>query len=239
MTDREKLCAASKRMQKMEDDFEDATKDLGDAVDGLKLPTNGVVPWGKIWAVVSLIPKVFTEGRPAYFAFRKDFRKLKGEMGVACGELVEPDEEVTIPPIEIDLKKVRWLHTNVRKWPVTMKVTDVDIEEQEICINHTGHSWPAPNGTWGNPWVFAKIDGRWVAGTFEWMRPGQVCKVLDPDAGGATIADRIGLHVKQEPLESWKPVKGEMVGFMYSGWARDSRRSVEERSNVVLVEWPY
>ena len=71
------------------------------------------------------------------------------------------------------------------------------------------------------------------------MRPGQECKDLDPGAGGATIADRIGLHVKVEPLESWKPKKGDKVGLMYSGWARDGRRSVEERSNVVLVTWPY
>lgn len=140
----------------------------------------------------------------------------------------------------LDLSTVRFLHANVTGWKVTSTITGTRIETQEICVFHTAASrWPAPSGTYGNPWVIAKIGGTWYAGTFEWMRPGQVCKALDPGAGGATIADRIGPHVKVEPLTSWKPRKGDIVGLMYSGWARDSRRSVEERSNVVLVTWPY
>jgi hypothetical protein len=141
---------------------------------------------------------------------------------------------------EIDLSTVTFLHSNVTNWKVTSTITRVSIGLQQICMFHTAAgSWPAPNGTYGNPWVLANIGGRWYAGTFEWMRPGQVCKDLDPGAGGATIANRIGPHVKVQPLQGWVPKKGELVGFMYSGWARDGRRSVEERSNVVLVTWPY
>ena len=158
------------------------------------------------------------------------------------GSSPTPRGPPTVPPDaddDLDLSTVRFLHTNVSGWKVTSTVTGTRITTQEICIFHTGASkWPAPGKSYGNPWIIAKIGGTWYAGTFEWMRPGQACKALNP-AGGGTIAKRIGPHVKVEPLKSWRPKKGEIVGLMMSGKARDSRRSVEQRSNVVLVKWPF
>lgn len=141
----------------------------------------------------------------------------------------------------IDLSTVVFLHANVSRWPATSEITGVRIREQDICMFHTkAHSWPVlntPVAIYGNPWVIAKIDGTWYAGTFEWMRPGQECKAVGHGEG--TLRDRIGLGVELEPLESWKPKKGEMVGLMYSTFARGSERSINERSNVVLVPWPF
>ena len=105
---------------------------------------------------------------------------------------------------------------------------------QEVCIRHTkANEWPAldvPPMLYGNPWVFVRIDGRWLAATFEWMRPGQECK-------GVTRLN-IGPHTKQSPLSTWVPTSGETVGFAMSTPARSNLRTSNERSNIVLVRWP-
>ncbi|MDB5097394.1 MAG: hypothetical protein JWM80_1815 [Cyanobacteria bacterium RYN_339] len=41
-----------------------------------------------------------------------------------------------------------------------------------------------------------------------------------------------------EPLKSWKPKSGELVGFAVSTPARAGQWGKAERSNVVLVRWP-
>jgi hypothetical protein len=131
----------------------------------------------------------------------------------------------------IDPREVTWLHADVSRWTVTSKITDVSIGDPPLCIEHTKSGrWPVVDGTEGNPWVFAQINGRWYAGTYEWLRPGQTCKQID--------AGNIGPHVKRSPLETWRPKSGELVGFMVSTLARDSKRSVDERTNIVLVRWP-
>jgi hypothetical protein len=38
---------------------------------------------------------------------------------------------------------------------------------------------------------------------------------------------------------SWVPRAGDQIGFMMSSRARDGVIAGEERSNVVLVTWPY
>jgi hypothetical protein len=101
-----------------------------------------------------------------------------------------------------------------------------------VCIEHTKSGrWPVVDGAEGNPWVVAQINGKWYAATYEWLRPGQTCK-------GSIERDTIGPHTKAEPLLSWRPRSGEIVGFMVSGHARFGPDSVRERSNVVLVRWP-
>lgn len=105
-----------------------------------------------------------------------------------------------------------------------------------MCIDHTKRgSWPTTHagGTTveGNPWIFAKVNGRWYAATYEWLRPGQKCKGIS--------AGNIGAHIKKSPLSSWRPSSGEQVGLMVSTPARfGPQGSRNERSNVVLVRWP-
>jgi hypothetical protein len=126
---------------------------------------------------------------------------------------------------------VTFLHTDVSDWKITSEITSTSIGPP-LCIEHTKSGrWPVKEGTEGNPWVFAKINGRWYGATYEWLKPGQTCK-------SAATRDQIGPLTKKEPLESWKPRSGEVIGLMVSAPARTGQLTVAERSNVVLVRWP-
>lgn len=146
----------------------------------------------------------------------------------------------------IDVSEVTWLHTNVGGWPAKSTITDVrirDVRAGGICIEHTkARSWPGVgiSGTTlaGNPWVFAQIGGRWYAGTYEWLRPGQICKLTVAGKHGRPSVE-LGPHVKKPPMTGWVPRSGETVGFMVSTPARFGPDGpVRERSNIVLVTWP-
>ncbi len=141
-------------------------------------------------------------------------------------------------PAEID-GPIKWLHTDVSNWPVTARMT-ASVADGKISFPYNKSSvWPGaeiPGGGTGNgnPWVIVKwTDGKWYAATFEWLRVGQTWKpvgVLDGSKGD---------HIKKSPLSGWRPHRGERFGIMVSGLARDSRRNVQERSNVDMVTWPY
>jgi hypothetical protein len=146
----------------------------------------------------------------------------------------------------IDPAEVTWLHTNVSGWSAASRITDVSIRDVSaggICIEHTkSRSWPGVSisGTTlaGNPWVFAKINGRWHAGTYEWNRPGQTCKLTVSGKHGRPSRE-LGPHVKRSPMTGWVPRSGEEVGFMVSTPARFGPDGpVRERSNIVVVTWP-
>lgn len=124
-----------------------------------------------------------------------------------------------------------WLDVDVSRWPVTSTLKGVSFDGL-LCMPHTkAGQWPVVNGVEGNPWVIVNIGGRWYASTFEWLRRGQICKGIN--------ADNIGPHTKNDPLRSWRPKSGELVGFMVSTHARWSADSpVQERSNIVMVRWP-
>ena len=139
---------------------------------------------------------------------------------------------------QLNLSSVVWLHHNVRNWPKTSTITSVSLGNPPICVGHTkAGRWPALRHSSGilvegNPWVFAKIGGKWYGATWEWLRPGQTCK-------GLTGRD-FRTHVAgASPLSGWTPRSGEKVGFMVSTPARfGPMGSVHERSNVVIVTWP-
>ena len=142
-----------------------------------------------------------------------------------------PSPNPPSPGVPFNLNDVVWLDTDVSDWRVTSTITDVSIPDPPICIDHTKRGkWPTRNGVEGNPWIFANINGTWYAATYEWLRSGTRCK----DVSSATI----GAYTKEPPLESWRPRRGELVGFMVSAWARSSERTVLERSNIVMVRWP-
>ena len=139
------------------------------------------------------------------------------------------------PGLPFSLGDVEWLHADVSGWRVTSQITDITIDSDTICIYHTkAGRWPEEGGGEGNPWVFGNVGGKWYAATYEYLRPGQTCKHIERKGEWG-----IGAHTKREPLESWVPKKGERVGFMVSAFARDSTRTVPERSNIVMVTWPY
>lgn len=147
---------------------------------------------------------------------------------------------------EIDVSEVTWLHTDVSRWRAASRITSVrirDVPAGGICIEHTrSRSWPgvsiAGTSLAGNPWVFANIGGRWYAGTYEWNRPGQTCK-LTVAGKHKRPSEELGPHVKRSPMTRWVPESGEKVGFMVSTPARFGPDGpVRERSNIVVVTWP-
>lgn len=134
---------------------------------------------------------------------------------------------------EIDMRTVTSLHAgDIADWAITSQVTGTRVNTNEVCVFHTkAGQWPVFNGAEGNPWVVAKVAGRYYAATYEWLRPGQVCKGI--------TASNIGQHIKQAPLGSWRPKKGEIVYLFYSTISRFSERTSNERTNVVELVWPY
>jgi hypothetical protein len=136
---------------------------------------------------------------------------------------------------DLDLSKVSFLHTNISGWPSTSQITSVRITGSQICVYHTKSGrWPVKVlsgvAVEGNPWVVANRNGRWYAGTYEWLRPGQICKGI--------TAGNIGGHIKRAPLDNWRPRSGEQVCFIVSTLARDANRTSNERTNVSCVRWP-
>lgn len=136
---------------------------------------------------------------------------------------------------ELDLSSVTWLHSNISGWAQTSTITSVTISSSNICIRHTkAGAWPivTVNGTplEGNPWVIANIGGRWYAGTYEWLRPGQICKGI--------TASNIGPHIKKSPMANWVPRSGETVYFGVSTGARFGGGHGDQRSNFVRMTWP-
>ena len=146
--------------------------------------------------------------------------------------------------VTIDLRTVDYQRfVDPSGWAETSRIIEVDQDgiEGYMCVRHTklGIWPPAPFlgqedvHTEGTQWYFARINGRWYGGAGEWVRPNQVCKEgqtsgeIGPDGswGG--------------PMTTWRPKRGELVGYMMSTPARTwpAGRTLDERSNVVVVPW--
>ncbi|HUL74652.1 MAG TPA: hypothetical protein VLT86_16195 [Vicinamibacterales bacterium] len=146
------------------------------------------------------------------------------------------------PGDQLDLRTVVYvLGPNISTWAQTSTVTSTTTQDHSLCINHTKQGqWPTvpffgDPGTLieGNQWIFANINGTWYGGAGDWLRPGQACK----DVTAANIGSD-GFY-NWEPLKSWSPRPGETFGLAVSTPARawPDMRTVDERSNVVLVKW--
>jgi hypothetical protein len=152
------------------------------------------------------------------------------EIEVSCEEPAAPSG----PP---DLDEVIWLHSDISGWPQTSVLSSVTQSGSEICMDYDmADSWPIYDlrGTdvVANPWIFIWQDGAWYGATWEWMRPGQICKAMSSVHSS---------HIKVEPFPEdgdWAPTSGQRYWFMLSGLARWSERTVEERTNLVSFVWP-
>lgn len=128
-------------------------------------------------------------------------------------------------------------------WSAASTVTSVTTSGGSLCIYHTMLGrWPTtpffgdPNTpVEGNQWVFAYINGKWYGGAADWYRPGQACKGVTADSLGRDAF----YNPNEEPLHSWVPRPGEMVGFGSSTPARawPDMRTVDQRTNIVVVPW--
>lgn len=138
-----------------------------------------------------------------------------------------------------ELSSVTWLHTNVRDWPVTTTVApSVSGNTLRMPFDKT-IVWPTAQIDGGavnaNPWAIVKwTDGKWYAGTFEWLRKG------DPNKGKGVLDHTGGKgdHFKVSPLNKWTPKSGERFYIMVSGLARSNVRNVKERSEPAEIVWP-
>ncbi|MCB0384543.1 MAG: hypothetical protein KDD43_04050, partial [Bdellovibrionales bacterium] len=171
----------------------------------------------------------------------------------------EPVSPVTPPPTapppkpgdpieeairDFDINRIKWLHTNVKDWALTSNLTHVDVSDRKVCLDHTKKGkWPTQTISGGvvvegNPWVIVKFEGQWYAATYEWLRPGQVCKTMGASPPTTTIHDQFAGHIKAAPLNRWRPKRGEVVGFMVSALARMGAYKAHERTQIEFVLMP-
>lgn len=149
------------------------------------------------------------------------------------------------PGDQLDLSAVTVVlgPANIGTWPATGTITNAYARPGEICIEHDKlGAWPGTDFfddpgtlTQGNQWMFAFINGRWYGGGGRWYRPGQACKGTSPTDGftGTFYMDNAF------PLNGYVPRPGDLVGLMSTTPARfyPSMRTVDERTNVVVVRW--
>ena len=149
-----------------------------------------------------------------------------------------------VADLTIDLNTVNFQRfVNVTNWKVTDQITGVsqDGRTGDMCVTHTKSGiWPTtdflgdPNTqVEGNQWYLANINGQWYAGAGEWLRPGQICK-------GGQYTEQIGPDGSWGgPMDTWQPKPGELVGYMVTTPARayPDYRTLDERSNIMLVPW--
>lgn len=130
-----------------------------------------------------------------------------------------------------------WHNQDISGWPVTANLS-VRIDQRDIhMVYDKAATWPAgrtparDGGEMvGNAWVFVNLDGTWHAETWEWMRKGQQAKWRTSLTGPG--------HLNSRALRDWEPQSGEEIGIMVSTFVRGAERTVNERSNVVMVRWP-
>ena len=145
------------------------------------------------------------------------------------------EDGVPADALPVSLSEVTWLHTDVSGWAKTSTLQPVQIGGGDVVLVHSkARDWPdialLDTRLNANPWVFVEIDGRWYAGTFEWMRSSTTTRGMNTVAGD---------HIKVAPLGgSWRPRSGQRLGFMISGLARTGARNVQERTNIVMATWP-
>ena len=148
----------------------------------------------------------------------------------------------TTSPPALDLSTVQWLHTDVSNWAVSASMDQVTVTSTQVCMPYDkANVWTpktfASGGNTplvGNPWVFIwnEDQQQWFGATWEWLRPGQICKAKSSVNGD---------HIKKSPYDAssgWQPTSGETLYFMVSGLARSGDRNIQARTAPVKVIWP-
>jgi hypothetical protein len=136
----------------------------------------------------------------------------------------------------IDISQVTWLDASAADFTVTATLSNIQINYPTISWDWTHpSSWPVENTVTGNLWVFAKIDGRWQAATFEWLRPTTDHSHLEAKTGEPPF-----IQAKASPISAWYPQHGEELCFMASTMTRNGipSGSPRERSPIVKTTWP-
>lgn len=137
---------------------------------------------------------------------------------------------------------IEWVDRNISNWPRTTTLEPITTTgfSANAFINldySSANRWPIGTGPYirngdpvvANAWVIVKHGGKWIAGTWEYMRPGQTQKFIHAVGGGAISA----------LPNSWSPKKGDELYFFMSGLVRLGLdgSNVSERSNIVRYFW--
>jgi hypothetical protein len=143
------------------------------------------------------------------------------------------------PGDELNLNDVTWAKgEHIKNWAVTSTITRAYRNGSDFCTEHTkSGQWPVLGFfdipgvvVEGSQIMIANIGGKWYGGAGEWLRPGQVCKLIDGHVGQNVYYD-------SPPLQYWTPSPGELVGVAVSTPSRAGQWGTAERSNVVLIRW--
>lgn len=131
-------------------------------------------------------------------------------------------------PADFDLHAVAYKVVSIADWRETISLYNVTIRNGKVTFSTDPQEWGKDwqyismgKAVNGNPWVFAKRDGRWQACTWEWIGNSTHAKLDD------------GLMAAFGGLRA-----GERVAICLAGLSRDRHRNVEERSNLVWITVP-
>ena len=143
-----------------------------------------------------------------------------------------------------------WLHTDVSQWAETSQISKVEIQQNgQVCIYHSkAGQWDAQSNVdstitepvEGNAWVIVPIGDKYYAATYDYLRDGQPCHTLDAEnITNLYHSDKsLGKRTGEEPLDQWVPLAGDTIAFMVSGLARNDKRNIQERSDIIRVTLP-
>jgi len=156
----------------------------------------------------------------------------------------KPPAPPTAPPPantedEIPISSVTWHHASPENFKVTAQLSNIHINGLTITWSFSQPGWKEEDGNAGgvvgNMWVFAKIDGRWHAATWEWLRRTTSRSHLEAVGSQAPF-----VQAEDGTLSNWRPQPGEQIGFMASTLCRAGipPRSVRQRSPIRLTTWP-
>lgn len=182
-------------------------------------PRKGVLsfttdPWGYIYKALGKVAPVKTEPIPA------DKINIKAmSFAPNMGSPVNFQVTSNLHTVDVTESYIELLHSEVRQWPT---LTDSKINQ--------------------NPCVVAMINGKWECGTYEWVAPSAgegTKKHLKVTENHKDTAAAIGPHVKRAPLMGWVPKKGELVGFFCTTPCRNNTTTIDHRTNIVTISWPY
>jgi hypothetical protein len=146
--------------------------------------------------------------------------------------------------IDINKAVIAFGPGNISTWPETAKLTNVyfdPADDQILCTEYDDPGWPeteffgGPATVYANQWVFVNREGTWYAGVAAWMRAWpQFCK---RDYDQDFFHDSLG---GQWPFTETVLHTGDVIGVMMSSPARawPEMKTVDQRSNIVLVPWP-
>jgi len=143
----------------------------------------------------------------------------------------------------INIGEVTWLSDSPAVFVQTATLKNIEVIPNNgpttISWSWTHPDWPVifpETGVGGNMWVFAKINGKWFATVWEWLRVNPMTTRVQAEAKPGQPPF---IQSKQSPISEWYPKSGEQVGWMVSTVCRPSCTGVvRARSAIVTTRWP-